>query len=91
MEFETKIFLFFLIFWSFALQLILTLSSNCYNGLERWVSFGIYTFCIILFCGVRYSNYYRERKARGISYSFNPSTSGILDGDINNYNNFNNV
>ena len=57
MEYETKIFLFFLLFWSFDLQLIITFSSDCYDTLERWVPFGIYMFSILLYCSIRYYNY----------------------------------
>lgn len=88
MEIETKIFLFFLIGWSTALQLVLTVSSSCFSTLERWLSFGIYVFAVLLFCGVRFGNYYKENKGMGILYKFDTSTSGILDEDINNYNNF---
>jgi len=91
MELETKIFLFFLIIWSSGLQLVLTLSSSCYSTLERWISFGIYLFAVLLFCGIRFGNYYKENRGRGILYRFDSQTSGILDDDINNYNNFNNV
>jgi hypothetical protein len=88
MENETRIFLFFLIAWSFWLQMILTLSTSCYNTLERWSSFGIYLFCIILYCGVRFGNYYKENKEnkedkeRELLYKYNTNTYGLLDSDI---------
>lgn len=69
MEFETRLFLFFLIIWSFALQIILTISKNCYNKLERWSSFAIYIFITLLFCGIRYYNYQKYKNQSLLFYN----------------------
>lgn len=60
MEFETKIFLFFLIAWSFGLQMILTFSPSCYDTPERWVTFSIFVFVNFLYCYIRYKNYKKD-------------------------------
>ena len=73
MEFETKIFLFFLLFWSFSLQMILTFSASCYDTLERWVPFWFYMFATLLFCIVRYHNY-RKYQRNGILNNYNYNT-----------------
>jgi len=69
MNFETKIFFFFLLFWSFGLQMILTFSASCYDNLERWVTFGIYMFSTLLFCIIRYYNYKKYKINNIIEYN----------------------
>lgn len=76
MEFETYLFLFFLIIWSFGIQIILTLSATCYGEILRWVTFGVYASISILFCCIRI-------------YKYRKNNSGILDNY--NFNNLNNV
>lgn len=68
MELETKVYLFFLIFWSFFLQVVLTLSSTCFNKSQRWYSFGFYIFFTLLYLIIRYKNYKRDDILNPIVY-----------------------
>ena len=70
MEYETKIFFFFLIGWSFCLHVLFVFSENCYSFLERWVPMGTYLFISFLYCCIRYYNYRKERN--------NPSNLSFL-------------
>ena len=84
MELETQCYLFFLIIWSFGLQLILTFSSKCFNGNEGLISFAIYMFFTITYCVIRYFNYKNSHGTTPtrIIYDYEPGVSYNSYGGI---------
>ena len=87
MEFETQVYLFFLIIWSFFLQIFLTLSDTCFSVSERWISLAFYVFFTLIYFCIRYNNYQRDNistipTSGSVIYDFDPRGRSYSSIDI---------